>query len=194
MDDILSQGGDREPSPWPRRLAVIGALVLVLVGGIVYLVVPRHPRPPSAAGPAPTGLAAPGLPAEPDGIGGPTLPWASSLRLPAAGTQPAWFSPATGRSAPIGGLPADSSGYQFTRVGGGWAVQADAAATTACGDCAGAPRPVWFLADGAQSATARVRHRPGDRPRPAADGGERAAGNGGLHAVGPGLPHLRSHV
>jgi hypothetical protein len=32
-------------------------------------------------------------------------------------------------------------------------VQADAAAKTACGDCAGPPRPVWFLADGAQSAT-----------------------------------------
>ncbi len=153
MDDILSQGGDREPSPWPRRLAVIGALVLVLVGGIVYLVVPRHPRPPSAAGPAPTGLAAPGLPAEPDGIGGPTLPWASSLRLPAAGTQPAWFSPATGRSAPISGLPADSSGYQFIRIGAGWVVQPNSAGKTAHDDYAVPPLPVWFLADGARSVT-----------------------------------------
>ena len=155
MDDILSQGGDREPSPWPRRLAVIGVLLLVVAGGVVYLSLPRHPHSPSAAvpAPAPTGLAAPGLPAEPDGIGGPTLPWAGSLRLPAAGTQPAWFSPATGRSAPIGGLPADSSGYQFIRIGGGWAVQANAAGKTAHDDYAVPPLPVWFLADGARSVT-----------------------------------------
>jgi hypothetical protein len=153
VDDILSQGGDREPSPWPRRLAVIGALVLVLAGGIVYLVVPRHPHSPSAAVPAPTGPAAPSLPAEPDGIGGPTLPWAASLRLPAAGTQPAWFSPATGRSAPISGLPADSSGYQFTRISAGWVVQPNAAGKTAHDDYAVPPLPVWFLADGARSVT-----------------------------------------
>jgi hypothetical protein len=146
MDDIVSQGGDREPSPWPRRLAVIGVLILVVAGGAVYLSLPRHPHSPPAAAPAT-------LPAEPDGIGGRTLPWADSLRLPATGTQPAWFSPATGRSAAIGGLPADSSGYQFTRVSGGWAVQASAAGKTAQDDYAVPPLPVWFLADGAQSVT-----------------------------------------
>jgi hypothetical protein len=206
-EDLLSQGDDREPSPWPRRLAVIAAVVAVAVGGIVYLTQPghgrtaasgAHPTPAtssaaSASNPGAAPLVEP-VAAGPNGIIGHTVPWEDSLRLPITGRQPAWYSPASGRSEAIGGLPADSSGYQFTRVGGGWAVQADAAATTACGDCAGAPRPVWFLADGAQSATARVRHRPGDRPRPAADGGERAAANGGLHAVGPGLPHLRSHV
>ena len=206
-DDVISQGDDREPSPWPRRLAVIAAVVAVAVGGIVYLTRPghgrtaasgAHPTPAtssaaSASNPGAAPLVEP-VPAGPNGIIGHTVPWEDSLRLPITGRQPAWYSPASGRSEAIGGLPADSSGYQFTRVGGGWAVQADAAATTACGDCAGAPRPGWFLADGAQSATARVRHRPGDRPRPAADGGERAAANGGLHAVGPGLPHLRSHV
>jgi hypothetical protein len=36
MDDILSRGGDREPSPWPRRLAVIGAVLLAVVGGVIY--------------------------------------------------------------------------------------------------------------------------------------------------------------
>ncbi|HEX3516297.1 MAG TPA: hypothetical protein VHT26_20095 [Trebonia sp.] len=153
MDDILSQGGDREPSPWPRRLAVIGVLVLAVAGGVAYLIVPRHPHAPSAAVRAPTGVAAPLLPAEPDGIGGPTLPWAAGLRLPAAGTQPAWFSPATGRSAPIGALPADSSGYQFTRIGGGWVVQPNAAGKTAHDDYAVPPLPVWFLADGARSVT-----------------------------------------
>jgi hypothetical protein len=132
MHDILSQGGDREPSPWPRRLAVIAALVLVAVGSVAYLNAQRHPSDPS-------------------GIAGRTLPWASGLRLPVTGTQPAWFSPASGRSVPIGGLPVVSSGYQFIRIVGGWAVQANPAASVACNDCAKPSMPVWFLADGARS-------------------------------------------
>jgi hypothetical protein len=151
-DDILSQGGDREPSPWPRRLAVIGALLLVVVGGVVYLSVPHSPST-TVPTPAPSGLSVPALPAEPDGIGGPTLPWAASLRLPTGGTQPAWFSPFTGRSEAIGGLPADSSGYQFIRISGGWAVQPNAAGKTANDDYAVPPLPIWFLADGARSVT-----------------------------------------
>ena len=153
MDDILSQGGDRDPSRWPRRLAVIGAPVLVVVASIVYLTLARHPHAPAAApvsastAPVPVGLAVP------DGIGGPTVPWAGRLRLPVAGAEPAWFSPATGGSEPIGGLPADSSGYQFVRVEGGWAVQANAAGNTAGGDPAVPPLPVWFLGDGTRSVT-----------------------------------------
>jgi hypothetical protein len=162
MDDILSQGGDRDPSPWPRRLAVIGALTLAAVAGIVYATLPRHQHPPAATAPTtvtaspapgPAGMAAADLPAEPDGLGGPTAAWADSLRLPVAGPHPAWFSPATGRSELIAGLPDDSAGYQFIRIGGGWAVQASAAGRTECGDCAVPSLPVWFLADGARSVT-----------------------------------------
>jgi hypothetical protein len=158
MDDILSQGGDRDPSPWPRRLAVIGALILAGVAGVVYASVPRHPHPPAVDAPAtvtasPGGVTAPDQPAEPDGIGGPTVAWADRLLLPVAGPRPAWFSPATGRSEPIAGLPLDSAGYQFTRVGGGWAVQASSAGRTECGDCTAPALPVWFLADGARSVT-----------------------------------------
>jgi hypothetical protein len=87
-----------------------------------------------------------------DGIAGLTEPWTSSLRLPATGAQPAWYSPATGRSQAIGGLPAVSSGYQFTQAGNGWAVQPNPAARTACGDCAVPALPVWYLGDGARSA------------------------------------------
>ncbi len=144
MDDILSQGGDREPSPWPRRLAMIAALVVVVAGGAVYLALPRHQHAPVAAHRA-------RLPAGPDGIAGRTLAWDRSLRLPVAGVRPVWFSPASGRSEPIRGLPADRSGYQFTRVAGGWAVQAIPALPAGCGSCAGPPAPVWFLADGARS-------------------------------------------
>src|SRR6185437_10994947 len=124
MEDILSQGGDRAPSPWPRRLAVIGALVALVAGGAVYLGVSRH-QPATAA----------------------------AQRLPAAGERPAWFSPASGRSDPIGGLPANQSGYRFSRVGGGWAIQASAAPPAACNGCAWSATPAWFLSDGARSVT-----------------------------------------
>lgn len=161
MGDILSQGGDREPSRWPHRLALFVVPVLVAVAAIVYVSVGHHSRSPSPApsasvtsrGPVSVSLAAPGQPNGPDGIGGPSLPWAGSLRLPVTGTQPAWFSPATGRAEPIGSLPADSAGYQFIRVHGGWAVQANPAGKTACGDCALPSLPVWFLADGTRSVT-----------------------------------------
>jgi hypothetical protein len=149
MEDILSQGGDREPSRWPRRLARIGAPILLAVGSIVYLSLPHHPHSPAAAPPTPASAST----AEPDAIGGPALPWTGSLRLPVAGTRPDWFSPATGRSTSIGGLPADSAGYQFTRAGGGWLVQASSGGETECGDCAVPSLPVWFLGDGARSAT-----------------------------------------
>jgi hypothetical protein len=158
MDDILSQGGDREPSPWPRRLAIIAAVIVVVGGGAVYLSRPGHPQahpaPVTASQapvPVPPGPDALSLPPEPDGIAGPTLAWDASLRLPVAGAQPAWFSPASGRSEQIRGLPANGSGYQFTRVDGGWAVQASAARPAGCGSCAGPSAPVWFLADGANS-------------------------------------------
>jgi hypothetical protein len=170
MEDIISQGEDRDPGRWPRWLAVLGALVLV-AGGIVYLSTGRHPHSPAAAPSAPatasTGpatastapvsesLLGPGVPGESDGISVPAMPWAGGLLLPVAGTQPTWFSPATGRSESIGGLPTDSAGYQFTRVADGWVVQASHAGEVACGDCDVPPLPVWFLADGARS-VARV--------------------------------------
>jgi len=167
-DDILSQGEDREPRQWPRGPWVIAAVVLAVIAGVGYLVVPRHQHATAAAPPATApasaipspiagsgNLVLPGQPSERQAIILHGLPWSDNLRLPVAGTQPAWFSPATGRSEPIGGLPADSAGYQFTRVGGGWAVQADSAAKVGCDDCAGIAMPVWFLADNARSA-ARV--------------------------------------
>ena len=123
---------------------------MVAVASIVYLSLGHRPHFPAAAPPTPVATSAT---AEPDAIGGPVLPWAASLRLPVAGTQPTWFSPGTGDSAPIGSLPADSAGYHFTRASGGWVVQASSAGVTGCGDCTVPSLPVWFLADGARSAT-----------------------------------------
>jgi hypothetical protein len=160
--DILSQGGDREPSPWPRRLAAIAVVVTALALVVVYF--PRHrhspapsPRAATTEGAAPSvpgaGPPASGGPREPDGIIGQTLPMDAALRLPVTGEQPAWFWPATGRMEPIGGLPPARSGYLFSRVGGGWAVRPDPAAQPGCGSCAGQPLPVYFLADRARSVT-----------------------------------------
>ncbi len=84
MDDILSQGGDRDPGRWPRRLALLGAPVLVAVASIAYISLAHHAhstaavRPSSASvsvAPGSVSLIAPGPPSGSDGIDGPTLPW-----------------------------------------------------------------------------------------------------------------------
>jgi hypothetical protein len=176
MDDILSQGGDREPGRWPRRLVAIAVLVVLAVVVVRHLPPDRDalpPRPAMAVTADPIQLAglgagAAGLLDQAGGITGPTLPWASGLRLPATGEQPAWFWPVTDRVEPIGGLPRDRSGYEFTRVGGGWAVQPRSAAQLGCGGCAGLPLPVYFLADHAQSVT---RVGTADKVAPAATAG-----------------------
>jgi len=157
VPDILSQGGGRESGPWPRRLAAAAALVLVAVTVVHYLPRPRHGPARSAAvtaTPLPVAVSGDaGVAAEPDGITGQTSSWPDGLRLPASGERPAWFWPATGRVAPIGGLPRQPSGYQFVRATGGWAVQAGPAAQAGCGSCAGPRRAVYFLADHAQAVT-----------------------------------------
>jgi hypothetical protein len=167
-DDILSQGEDREPGPRSRRVAVVAALIAAAVGGAAYLGIARHQdapapatqapakHPPAAALPSPVIPSSPGavsVPPGPDGIAGRTLAWEHSLRLPSAGSRPVWFSPASGLAEPIAGLPPGPSGYEFTRVNGGWAVQPGSAGQAQCGDCAGVPLAVWFLADGARAAT-----------------------------------------
>lgn len=159
MPDTLSQGGDREPSRWPRRVAAAAVLVLVAVVIVQHLPRSQHSaaRPVRAAvtvTPLPqtaSGAAAPA--AVPDGITGRALSWPGGLRLPATGQRPVWFWPATGQVVPIGGLPPKRSGYQFIRTAGGWAVQAGPGAQAGCGSCAGPRRAVYFLADRAGSVT-----------------------------------------
>lgn len=75
-DDIISQGGERDPSPWPRRLTVIAALVVVMAGGGAYLTrsIVSHP-PVVTARPTPAGSTAADLTPEPDRIAGQTVSW-----------------------------------------------------------------------------------------------------------------------
>jgi hypothetical protein len=161
VPDTLSQGGDREPGPWPRRVAV--AAVVVLAAVLILQHLPRSrqspPRPvrPAATVTAPAASAvaepAAAVAAVPDGITGPALSWPGGLRLPATGQRPRWFWPGTGQVAPIGGLPPQRSGYEFIRAAGGWAIQAGQGIQAGCDTCAGPQRAVYFLADGAQSVT-----------------------------------------
>ena len=157
MSDILSQGGDRDPRPWRRWAGSIAVLVLVTLVIVQHLPRHRHEVARSRAAAAshtsvpavPLSLGRPG----PGGVSGMAMSRDGSLRLPVTGPRPAWFWPATGREKPIGGLPRHQSGYQFTRVSGGWAVQANPGSHLRCGTCAGPRAAVYFLAGGAQSAT-----------------------------------------
>jgi hypothetical protein len=173
VPDIVSQGGDRGPSPWPRWIVAAAVLVLVAVGLAEYVTRPAHPAAPSttsarpvadSGGPVSVSARATG----PDGITGPVTPWPSGLELLSGGTRPSWFRPASAQPASvpgqppvsaqsrlIRGLPPSRSGYQFTRTPGGWAVQAGPGSQASCGGCAGPPRPVYYLADAA-SAVRRV--------------------------------------
>jgi hypothetical protein len=158
VQDILSQGGSRKPRSWrPWGAAAVAALVAAVLI-VQHLTGHRQARGQpgrATATPAGSGAAAvvAGQPNGPNGIVGHTLPWDARLRLPAAGERPAWFWPATGQMKPVAGLPPQRSGYQFTRVAGGWAVQANSGVQPGCGSCAGPLRSVYFLADGAGSAT-----------------------------------------
>lgn len=159
MQDILSQDRSRKPSPWRPWVAAAVVLLVAAVVAVQYL--PRH-RPargqPGRAAATTTRAASgaavvAGRPNGPDGIVGHTLPWDTRLGLPATGRQPAWFWPATGQLKPIASLPPQRSGYQFTRVPGGWAVQANSGIQPGCGSCAGPLRSVYFLADRAGAVT-----------------------------------------
>jgi hypothetical protein len=156
IEDIISHGPDPgRRGPWPRRL-IIAAIAVAVLAALIVQHLPssgrhpqhrQHPRSHVVAG-SPLVI----RPARPDGIPGPTAQWTASLRLPVSGSRPAWLYPATGRMTTIGGLPAIRSGYIFTRVGGGWAVQASGGAGPWCSGCESRPLPVYFLGDNAGSA------------------------------------------
>jgi hypothetical protein len=150
-DDILSQGRDQPPGPpWRRAgaVAVVLAVAAVLLG--LHLS-GRHPAK-SLSGQAAHRTPAATIADGPDGVTGPTLPWPPTLWLPVSGARPAWYAPAIGRTEVIGGLPDHRAGYQFTRVGGGWAIQPEPTAHARCGSCAVLPSPVYFLSPDALSA------------------------------------------
>src|SRR5258708_25077198 len=132
IDDIISYGKDPQRGRWPRLVTVatiVVAVLAVLISEHLPRGTPRHHHPRATASPPPpASLPVRIRPARPDGISGPTAPWAAGLRLPVSGQRPAWLWPATGRIAAIGGLPWAPSDYVFTSGSGGWAVQQGRAA------------------------------------------------------------------
>jgi hypothetical protein len=170
MEDIISYGEDRPPRPRRRRLAIAAAIVVLVALAVVAHLPHGHSGKshPVAAGQVRHGRSHGG---SADLVGVSPIPsWAAATRLPRTGTQPGWFRPANGTTEPIRGLPA-GSGYIFTRVDGGWAIQPQSPPPADCGDCAGGPVqpapdvitgctscpglpvPVYYLADGSTVAT-----------------------------------------
>src|SRR5260221_9160834 len=116
MDDIISQGeGDRPPLSRRKRIAIVAALVAVAALVVAEHLPPGH-RHDHAAGQRP--LAGGPLPGDPlpGGIAGATVKPPAGIRVPRTGSRPVWFVPAKDKTEPIGGLPADKSGYSFTKL------------------------------------------------------------------------------
>ncbi len=169
MEDIISGGRDRPPGSWRRKLVIAGVLAAVAAALIVEHL-PKGPgsgRPAAAPSPSsarrnpgrqPRGLRS--LPIRlhvggtarllPSEIIGGTDAWQPAARMPRDGPRPDWFWPAKGRTEPILGLPANRAGYEFTRVGGGWAIQPVGPAGR--GGRAGQLEPVYYLANRARRA------------------------------------------
>ena len=84
---------------------------------------------------------------------GQPLPRDASLWLALGGYRPAWLSVTTGRTEPIHGLPRRGSGYQLTRIAGGWAAQPFPGNNADCANCAPRPPPVYYVADGSRAAS-----------------------------------------
>jgi hypothetical protein len=175
MEDIISHGDERPPRPRRRWLAIAVALaVLVALAVVAHLPHGHSARShPAAARQAHDDRShgnrsrggSPGLVEV-----SPIPSWAAATRLPRTGTQPGWFSPANGTTQSIRGLPR-GSGYVFTRVEGGWAIQPQPPRPADCGDCAGGPVqpapdvitgctscpglpvPVYYLGDGSPIAS-----------------------------------------
>jgi hypothetical protein len=175
MEDIISHGDERPPRPRRRRLAIAVALVVLVALAVVAHLPHGHSGSshPAAARRA-RGDRLHGGRSHGGSAGlvevSPIPSWAAATRLPRTGTQPGWFSPASGATQPIRGLPR-GSGYVFTRVEGGWAIQPQPPRPAACGDCAGGPVqpapdvitgctscpglpvPVYYVGDGSPIAT-----------------------------------------
>ncbi len=148
MEDIIRRGdGDRPPPSRRKRIAVAAALVAV-AALVVAEHLPHGHRQNHAAAPRPLA----GMPL-PGGIAGSTVRPPASVRVPRTGMRPTWFVPAMGKTESIGGLPASKSGYSFTRLDTGWAIQPQATSANRCVGCPGSPLPVYYLATRAQAAT-----------------------------------------
>jgi hypothetical protein len=164
VNDIVDFGSDRKPRwpGWRRRLLVCAACAMVALTAAFFWYLPGSHHhgggqaTPTALSPSPTAQEVVNpppspLPAKPALMTGRALP-RGGARLLLGGQRPAWLQVPGGQTEPIGGLPGRGTSYQFIRVASGWTVQPFPPATDGCGNCAPAPLPVYYLADGAAAA------------------------------------------
>src|SRR5262249_13082953 len=110
--------------------AAIGVLVAV-VAPVVVAARSQGPVPPrgqpTASATAPPSAVASATPSaarsEPSWMLGLPMPPTEHLRLLLTGRAPAWYSVATGQTAPISGLPPSKFAYTLLRMAGGWATE-----------------------------------------------------------------------
>ena len=165
VNDIVSFGGDRGPRGpgwrrWRLVAAAAGVTVALAAAFVWYLPGLRHsggqarPAASSASPAVREAISAPpsALPAKPALMTGRPLARGAGLRLLLGGQRPAWLEVPSGHAESIGGLPERGTSYQFVRIASGWTVQPFPPDTAACGNCASAPLPVYYLADGAAAA------------------------------------------
>ena len=148
MEDIIRRGdGDRPPPSRRKRLAVAVLLVAVVALVVAEHLPHGHPHDQAARERPLAGMPLSG------GIAGATVRPPASVRVPRTGMRPTWFVPAMGKTESISGLLASKSGYSFTRLDSGWAIQPQATSSNRCVGCPGRPLPVYYLATRAQAAT-----------------------------------------
>jgi hypothetical protein len=151
MSDTVEFGGWPRPPRWVWAIAGVAA-VAVLAGVVVARIGQNRHTPASAT----TNPATPGIvglplpPRSPARMAGLPLPRGDGLRLALGGQRPAWLWVATGRTAPIRGLPKRAGNYQLIRVAGGWAVLPFPRYDTSCPNCAPRPLPVYYISGGSR--------------------------------------------
>jgi hypothetical protein len=167
MADTLSRGPDREPSRWTSPFALAAAGIVIVAFALLARAVFDRPAshhraaaPPTqaAAGPLPQPLPVPfGVTVsrdrklgEPDRFAG-LAAGPGRTRLLLTGQRPGWLT-ADGGFQPVTGLPPALSGYEFTRLAGGWAAQRYNPPQAYCQEC-DAPPAIYYLSASGGRAT-----------------------------------------
>ena len=137
----------RRHTAWVGSVAVLAALAVAISAAITLHGRVFTPAPASRAH-HPTQHQ---LPAQLRGL---PMPAGTDFQvlIPDSFGAAAWYSTATRRTEPIGGLPPSPGGYQFVRLSGGWAAE-PTANSSPCPECVGQPNQFYFIADGSRAAT-----------------------------------------
>jgi hypothetical protein len=153
VSDTVEFGGWPRPPRWVWAIA--GVAVVAVLTGVIVARTGQHRHTPTSAvtSPAAPVVGLPAPPRSPARMAGLPLPRSASLRLALGGRRPAWLWVATGRTAPIRGLPRRAGGYQLIQVANGWAALPFPRYDSSCPNCAPRPMPVYYIANGSREAS-----------------------------------------